>query len=318
MLSIPRVDVAICISPPIQTALAAAALRFKVGKVLVLVQDLPTEAARSVGMLKGGVAFSVGRSLEHLAYRLADHLVVISTAFAKHLHVLGVEASKISEIPNWADVESIKPAAQDQAMRARLGAGPSDFLVVYTGNMGAKQDLLNVVAAANLLNDDNHVKIALVGDGQERDRVAEDITRRGLDNIKLFPLQASHEFSTVLSAADALLINQAPDVVNSVLPSKLLSYMAAGRPVVAAVHPNSTTADLVRRSGCGEVADPGRPEALAGELRAMASRNEGHRELAIMGNSGRTYVEQYFERRAILSKWDALLADVVASKTVHL
>lgn len=312
-LSISRVDVAICVSPPIQTALAAAALRFKVGKLLVLVQDLPTEAARSVGMLNDGVAFKVGRSLEYLAYKLADHIVVISSAFTTHIQGVGLAASKISEIPNWADVESIRPSGQDPAIRDRLGAGPDDFLVVYTGNMGAKQDLLNVVAAANLLKDDTHVKLALVGDGQERVKVAEEIAVRRLENIRLFPLQASDEFSAVLSAADALLLNQAPGVVNSVLPSKLLSYMASGRPVVAVAHPNSTTADLVRRSGCGEVADPGRPEALAGKLRAMSAGNGIYRESAIMGKNGRTYVERHFERHAILSQWDSLLANVVAS-----
>jgi glycosyltransferase involved in cell wall biosynthesis len=316
-LSIPKVDVAICVSPPIQTALAAAAVRFKVGKLVVFVQDLPTEAARSVGMLKDGVALRVGRSLEHLAYKLADHIVVISSAFATYIESVGVEASKISEIPNWADVEAIKPARQDQAMRNRLGAGPGDFLVVYTGNMGAKQDLLNVVAAANMLSEDKRVKIALIGDGQERVRVAENIEARRLENIRLLPLQASHEFSKVLTAADALIINQGAGVVDSVLPSKLLSYMASGRPVVAAVHPDSTTADLVRRSGCGVVVDPGNPEALAAELRALASNNGESKNLALIGSRGRAYVERNFDRSGILHRWDVLLGGLVPAETTH-
>jgi colanic acid biosynthesis glycosyl transferase WcaI len=316
-LSIPKVDVAICVSPPIQTALAAAVVRFKVGKVVIFVQDLPTEAARSVGMLKDGVALRVGRSLEHLAYKLADHIVVISSAFARYIQSVGVEASKITEIPNWADVETIKPARQDQAVRNRLGAGPGDFLVVYTGNMGAKQDLLNVVAAANILSEDEHVKIALIGDGQERPRIAENIEAMRLDNIRLLPLQARDEFSKVLTAADALIINQATGVVDSVLPSKLLSYMAAGRPVVAAANTDSTTAELVRRSGCGVVVDPGRPEALAAQLRSMASHNGESDTLAMIGSRGRAYVERNFERNAILNRWDVLLAGVVATKAAH-
>lgn len=77
---------------------------------------------------------------------------------------------------------------------------------------------------------------------QERDKVAEDVTARHLDKIRLLPPQASHVFSTVLAAADALLINQAPMVVDSVLPSSLFSHMASGRPVMAAAHSKSTTA----------------------------------------------------------------------------
>jgi glycosyltransferase involved in cell wall biosynthesis len=198
-------------------------------------------------------------------------------------------------------------------MRQRLGAGKDDFLLVHTGNMGAKQDLLNVVAAASLLKNDKHIKIALVGDGQERTNVAEAIAARHLVNVRLLPLQAGHEYAAVLTAADALLINQAPKIVDSVLPSKLLAYMASGRPVVAAAHSRSTTSELVSRAGCGVVADPGRPEVLAAAIRAMASRNAKREDLTAMGHSGRIYVEEYFDRRAILTRWDGLL-DRLASK----
>jgi colanic acid biosynthesis glycosyl transferase WcaI len=311
-LSIPRVDVTICLSPPIQTTLTAAAVRFKLGKLVVLVKDLPTEAAHSVGMLKEGAWLRVGRALEQLAYQLADHIVVITSAFTRSIEGMGVSAEKITEIPDWADLESIRPAPPDQAMRSRLGAGPGDFLVVHTGSMGAKQDLLNVVAAADLLRKDLRIKLVLIGDGRERDRIASDITARHLDNIRLLPLQASDEFSAVLAAADALLVNQAPMVVDSVLPSKLLAYMASGRPVVAAAHPKSTTADLVRRSGCGVVTDPGQPEALAAVIRSMLYSNGYPEPLAAIGARGRMYVESNFERNSILRRWDALLTNVIA------
>jgi colanic acid biosynthesis glycosyl transferase WcaI len=314
LLSVPKVDVAICLSPPIQSTLAAAAVRFKVGKLVTLVQDLPTEAAQSVGMLNEGVTLHVGRSFEHLAYRLADHVVVISSAFSTYIQRAGVDPARITEIPNWADVETIQPERQNQGMRRRLGAGPADFLVVHTGNMGAKQDLLNVVAAADVLEMEKRIKFVLVGDGQERAKIAQDIAARRLDNILLLPLQSTRDFSAVLAAGDALLVNQAPMVVDSVLPSKLLAYMASGRPVVAAAHPRSATADLVRRSGCGVVTDPGRPEALAAEIRALASGDVPQPTLVAMGRRGRAYVKERFERNSILRRWDSLVADVARGR----
>jgi glycosyltransferase involved in cell wall biosynthesis len=268
-------------------------------------------------MMKEGLALRAGRSLEHFAYTLADHIVVISSSFASYIERVGVEKARISEIPNWADVESIRPTRQDPEMRSRLGAAPDDFLVVHTGNMGAKQDLLNVVSAATILsNQARHIKIALVGDGQERASIAGEIARRQLGNIRLLPLQASHDFPKVLTAADVLLVNQGPDLVDSVLPSKLLSYMASGRPVVAAAHPDSATADLVRRSGCGVVTAPGLPEVLAAELRLMASCDGVSGKLVMMGSSGRTYVERHFERNAILNRWSVLLNRVAATGLV--
>jgi colanic acid biosynthesis glycosyl transferase WcaI len=284
-----------------------SAVRFRLGKLVMFVQDLPTEAAHAVGMLKKGLALRAGRSIEHLAYRLADHVVVISRAFATYIQGAGVAPAKISEIPNWADVESIKPGRPDQEMRRRLGAGPDDFLVVHTGNMGAKQDLLNVVGAAAVLRSDQHIKFALIGDGQERSRIAERIASEQLDNIKVLPLQASNEFPTVLIAANALLINQAPLVIDSVLPSKLLAYMASGRAVLVAAHTDSTTADVVRRAGCGIVAEPGQPGALASGVRAMASRYSASDSLDSMGRRGRTYVEQHFDRQSMLNLWTDLI-----------
>ena len=309
-LSIRQVDIAICVSPPIQTTLAAAAVRFKLGKLVILVKDLPTEAARSVGMLDHGVALRAGRILEHFAYKLADHIVVISGAFAKYIQNAGVDASKVSVIPDWADVESIRPAQPDPEMRQRLGANQEDFLVLHTGNMGAKQDLLNVVDTAALLRENIHIKFALVGDGQERNKIAERIASKKLDNIKVLPLQESKEFPTVLTAADVLLINQAPLIVDSVLPSKLLAYMASGRPVLAAAHSASTTANLIRSAGCGLVAAPGRPDVLARALSSMVTNNGESDHLTTMGLRGRAYVKKHYDRRALLDQWVQLLVSL--------
>jgi colanic acid biosynthesis glycosyl transferase WcaI len=278
---------------------------------VILVQDLPTEAAHAVGMIQDGLALRAGRKLEHLAYTLADHIVVISSSFASYIEGLGVNRAKISEIPNWADVDSIRPTVRDRNMRFRLGAGPDDFLVVHSGNMGAKQDLLNVVAAAAILSGkDKRIKIALVGDGQERANIAEGIASRQLDNITLLPLVAPDEFSTLLGAANVLLVNQAPMVVDSVLPSKLLAYMAAGRPLIVAAHSSSSTASLVRDSRCGVLVDPGQPKALAERIRVMASELDMHERLDSMGLRGRMYVEMHFKRSSILSRWDGLIANL--------
>jgi glycosyltransferase involved in cell wall biosynthesis len=81
--------------------------------------------------------------------------------------------------------------------------------------------------------------------------------------------------------------------------------------VLAAAHPQSTTADLVRRAACGVVTEPGRPEALAAAIRSMTLRGD----LAGMGQRGRLYVAQYFDKDTILQRWEDLLANLVPVKT---
>lgn len=314
-LSVPKCDLAICVSPPVQAPLICAALRSRVGKVVMFVQDLPVQAAVSVGMLRDGAVLKFGRSIERIAYQQADHIVVISPVFAESIRRAGVDPQRISEIPNWADGVSEQPLQTDLEVRHRLGATKDDFLVLHSGNMGAKQDLSNVVAAAGLLRDEARIKFALVGDGVRKSQIEHEIRGSGLLNIRLLPLQPVEEFPRVLAAADALLINQAPLVVDSVLPSKLLSYMASGRPVVAAVDARSTTADLVQRAGCGVVVLPGRPDDLARAITSIASKQLEAADWQAMGRRGRAYVEANFDRSRVLEKWDELLARLLPTET---
>jgi glycosyltransferase involved in cell wall biosynthesis len=264
-------------------------------------------------MIEDGLVLRIGRAVERAAYKRADHIVVICDAFGRRINALGIPTTKISEIPDWVDVEAIRPLAPDAQIRMRLGAVPGEFLVVHAGNMGAKQDLLNVVAAASILMPQRLIKVALIGEGTERPDVVRAINDGNIKNVKVLPLQPAQEFPKILAAADVLLVNQARDVVDSVLPSKLLTYMASGRPVVAAAHTDSTTADLVRRSSCGLVTEPGRPETLADAIRSIAT--EPVSKLEEMGSRGRKYVEAHFERRSVLRQWDDLLSTLSNGST---
>jgi len=102
-----------------------------------------------------------------------------------------------------------------------------------------------------------------------------------------------------------LLLSQRADVRDSVAPSKLLTYMAAGRPVVAAAHPGSAAAHLVREAGCGVVVAPEDPEALAAALRGLRRDADRRREL---GRAGRRFAEARFDRGRVLAHWESLLA----------
>lgn len=300
-----RPDLVLCISPPIQLGLTAAVLArtWRVPLVL-LVQDLPLDAALAVGMLRRGPAVRLGRWLENLTYRLADRIIVISNGFRTSLLQNGVCASKIKLIPNWANVDQIRPTEPDTKTRALLGAQPDDFLIVHTGNMGEKQGLLHAIQAIEALPSESRVRLALVGDGSEREMLQGYVTERGLGSIRFLPLQPSDVFARILAAADALLLNQRANVIDSVAPSKLLSYMAAGRPVIAAVHARSEAAEVIRAARCGEVVAPEDPATLAAALQRIAGQADVRRDL---GASGRRYVEAHYARDRVLARYESFL-----------
>src|SRR6185369_11876062 len=113
----------------------------------------------------------------------------------------------------------------------------------------------------------------------------------------LLPLQPEPEVGPMLGAADVLLLSQLRTVKDTVIPSKLLMYMAAGKPVLAAVNAGSQAAAIVREAQCGIVVEPENPAALAAAVRDAQQQPEARRSWA--GRS-RAYAERHFERRAIV------------------
>jgi colanic acid biosynthesis glycosyl transferase WcaI len=311
----PRPDVVVCVSPPIQNALAGALLarRWRVPAVL-LVKDLPLEAALSVGMLRRGVGYRVGEWLERWAYALAGRIVVINPRFQANLTRQRVSLEKVVVIPDWVDLEEILPRSPEPEVRAMLGSANGEFVVVHAGSMGEKQGLGTAVDAARIAARELPVQLALVGDGPQRRALEAMVRERGIGNVRLLPVQAASTFPRVLAAADALLLHQRADVLDSVAPSKLLAYMAAGRPILAAAHPQSVAAHLVTEAGCGVIVRPEAPDALAEAMGAL-SRDPERR--CALGLAGRRFVEEHFDKRAILSRWEEVLADTAAGGTAR-
>jgi colanic acid biosynthesis glycosyl transferase WcaI len=298
-------DCILAISPPIQTGISAGLLGAAWRTPVCLhVKDLPLEAAQGVGLMGPGRLLRAGRALEWLAYRSADHVVLLDEIFGANLESHRVPQSKSSVIPNWVDVSEFECGERDTALRQICGASSTDHLILHTGNMGEKQQLVNVVEAADRLRHCTRFRFALVGDGIQRQLVQDAIVSRRLDNIRVVPLQPPASYGRLLASADLLVVNQAANVIDSVVPHKLLSYMAAGRPVVAAVHPESVAARLLRAAGCGRIVPPQDPDALARAFEQLAV-DASHS--VMLGLKGREYVKQHFDRRQLLDRWETLL-----------
>ena len=309
-LGITSPDVIVCGSPPVETAFVGIVLGTMWRRPFVmLAQDMPVQAALAVGMLNSGRIARAALAFEGALYRRAARVVTISDRFFSPLRDLGVRPSAISHIPNWVDTDALRPQKPSRAMRARLGAAADDFLVVHAGNMGQKQALQHVVHAAGSFAADSRVQIALVGDGPQVPELKSEIARRSLLRIRVLPLLPAEQVPAMLAAADALLVSQRSQIVDSVLPSKTLSYMASGRPTIAAVDERSATADLVRAADCGIVVAPEDAQALANSIERLQQDPDMCRR---MGANGRKYAVEKFSKVTVLKQWDALLAEVVS------
>jgi glycosyltransferase involved in cell wall biosynthesis len=179
------------------------------------------------------------------------------------------------------------PKVDRVSIRRRFDLPRDAIICLHAGNMGYKQGLGKVVECARLAADaDPQLLFVLMGDGNQRPLLVNLAQRYRLSNLRFLPIQPAEIFSSVLAAADMLLINQRASVTNMSLPGKLTSYFAAGRPVVAAVAPESETARELRDTGTGVLVPPDHPGLLLEAVRKLAADPDLQQQL---GEAGRRY-----------------------------
>jgi glycosyltransferase involved in cell wall biosynthesis len=248
----------------------------------VIVQDLMGRAAEQSGIAAGGrVAGGVSR-FEGWALRRARAVGVASPSFVPYLQSLGVRPQRIVDLPNWIVRPAVKASVAET--RRRLGWG-SQQIVLHAGNMGLKQGLEQVLDAAEMAaTSEPLIRFVLLGDGNQRVVLQQAAAR--LPNVQFLPSQADDDYAAALAAADVLLISERSTVADMSLPSKLTSYCAAGRPIVAAVRSDGTTFCEIQRMGAGVTVPAGSPEAL---LQALARLRSDPALAARLGAAGACY-----------------------------
>jgi colanic acid biosynthesis glycosyl transferase WcaI len=299
-------DVIYCACPPPTAALSAYLLsKIRRKSYVIKLADLASDAALSTGILTSGLVLRMAMAIEGFVYRGAERVICLCQGFVEKLKVRGIPAEKLQVIPDWADTERIRPVSTAKAFREANDLSTKQFLLLHTGNMGKKQNLMNVVRAAEMSQEEPALLWLLVGHGEERAKIQEEIARRKLANIRLLPLQPADRVAEMYSSADALILNQQASVRDAVVPSKLLAYMAAGRAVLAAVAETSEAAQQVRRAKCGLLVPPDTPEALVAAALSLQREPSLRQDL---GANGRAYVVSKCTKRSVLQGYDTLFA----------
>ena len=301
-----RFDVAVVVSPPLLLG-AAAVLR---GVPFVFhVQDLQPDAAVGLGMLKPGAFTRLLYRLEAFAYAKAARVSGISQGMLRAFAAKGVPAEKQVYFPNGtalADPGALPPRGR---WRARHGFAPGDFLAVYSGNLGVKQGLDILLAAAPLIMN-KQVRIVVCGQGAAGARLQEEANCLKWPNLTLLPLQDDEAYREMMADTDLALITQQAGTGQYFFPSKLLSALACARPVLAVADGDSELALALGEGGFGLLTPPGEAAALAGALDRAAAMDGA--ELCAWGEAGRKYVER-FEWANVLAEFERTLRALDAS-----
>ena len=278
VLSLPRPDVFVVVSPPLLLGVAAwVAGIVKSAPFVFHVQDLQPDAAVGLGMIQPGRLTRFLYWVEAFAYAKAARVSGISSGMLDMFRKKGVTESKLVYFPNGVKLPALQ--SEPGLFRARHGIPESTFLVVYSGNMGVKQGLDVLIQAAQHLSTEagsstgdevRPVRIVLAGDGAMRGRLAESIARNALNNVLLLPLQPDQSYREMLTDADCTVITQQHGVGSYFFPSKLLASLAAAKPVITVADESSELAKALAAGRFGVNVPPNDAESLARAIRTMA------------------------------------------------
>jgi len=243
----------------------------------LIVQDLSGAGAKQSGLRGGTVISKIALAVESRALHAADSLVVVSPAMQDVVIGLGVKSERVNQILNYS-TRAIVSEDKEKARR-KFGWGSDDFAVIHTGNIGAKQDLKNVVRAAQYLTSESQIKIYLVGHGNQENNLK--ALCDGRSNISVMPAVSDQDYSVLLSAADLLLVNERSTQMEMSLPSKLTSYLYSERPVLAAVPRGGATWKFL--DGIAELVEAGEPSSLASAIKDLSQNPKKRKDLASKG-----------------------------------
>lgn len=242
-------ELVIGVIPALSDGVLAARIAKKHGVPLSLwIQDLMGQAATQSGVSGGQQIAKQTARIEGWIARQAQSVAIIAEGFRPHLEAMGVSPERIHHTPNWTHIG--QPTMTQEEARIVLGLPLDRRICLHAGNMGLKQGLDNVVEAARLaVTEAPELFFVLLGDGSQR-LMLEQLGAR-LDNIRFIDPVSDEMFPNALHAADVLLIIQKSSIRDMSLPSKLTSYLAARRPIVAAVAENSELTRLIATSKVG-------------------------------------------------------------------
>ncbi len=284
----PKSDVIYVYSPPLLMGLTGRLIAWRMKAIFVLgVQDLHPQAYIDQGILRNRILINIFRSIEKLMYRLSDSITVHSQGNLDY--VLGVVPSKnkvVKVVSNWVNSDQVSPLPRFNSFSRELFLDDK-FVVGYAGTIGISQGTECIIEAAFSLRGKSDIHFLVVGDGVEKEGLLRKVRDKDLTNISFIEMQPQEKYPNVVATFDLALVTLNPMVKTPVIPSKIISIMAAERPLIASL-PEGDAAALVRLADCGLVIPP----ADSNELReAIVQLYENKKLRERFGRNGRNYVQ---------------------------
>lgn len=271
--------------PPFAGIVGATIARMKGVPFVYNIRDLYPDMAIGGDIVRPHSWVAAWERLHRAALRQAARVVVLGDDMRERVISKGVDPARVVVIRDGTSIPAADAPSDHPAIRDIRGS--AEFVVLHAGNLGFYGAWPTLLNAAKILPK-NGIRLVFIGDGANRQKLEE--SNEGCPIVRFLPFRPANEIPCVMAAGDVHVVTIRRGLGGIVVPSKLYSILAAGRPVLAVAPEDTDVARIVRRHECGLVVDPDKPEDVAEAIQALKSDRT---QLQAMGQRARKASEEY-------------------------
>lgn len=301
-----RPDVIVAMTDPPIAGIAGAFVSRMSGRPFVYnIRDLYPDMAVGGDIVRPGKWVQRWEKMHRSALHRAKRVIVLGDDMRNRILAKGIAADRVAVVRDGTTLPTSMPDRCDSVVQELRCGFP--FVVVHAGNLGFYGAWSTLIEAAKLLRNEN-VGLVFIGDGANRAGI--EAAAKGLANVRLLPFRPVEQIPHVMMAGDVHVVTVKRGLEGVVVPSKLYSILAAGRPVLAVASTECDASRIATQSECGMAADPDDPVAVAQAIRKL---RDCPARLAKMASRARDVASSY-TRTKELDRFTAIVEEA-AGKT---
>ena len=255
----------------------------------------------------GSIASWYYGKLEGKLLRKSDAVVLISEDFMEETDKWNVPQHRTHVIPNWAPLDEMPVVPKKNQWAYKQGIDKT-FNIIYSGTLGLKHNPQLLVNLAKHFQKYSHVRIVVISEGLGADYLLDKKRKENLDNMILLGFQAFEELPNTLGTADILVALLKKEAGHFSVPSKVLSYLCAGRALLLSVPSENLSSRIIKTNNAGVVLEPDDMQGFIDSAERMMNDTSLRETLA---NNARIYAEQHFKIETITNRFENIIHSIV-------
>jgi glycosyltransferase involved in cell wall biosynthesis len=301
-----KFDLVIATSPQFFCGLAGKYIsKIKNRPFILEIRDLWPESIVAVGAMKNKILIKFLEGIELRLYKSAELIISVTNSFKENLIRRGIDKKKIHTIYNGVSTDifnNYSPITNDE-LKEYLNEG---FKVGYIGTIGMAHSVITFIEAASLSVNDQ-IKFVIIGSGAEREKLELEIMKRGLKNIRIFPLQPKNEIPAIIKQLDIFVVHlKKQDLFKTVIPSKMFEGMIMKKPILIGV--DGEARKIVDDAKCGLYFQPENSTDMIEKVKYLRNNSK---KSELMGINGYNMVLKNFDRNFLASEFKDLIFKLI-------